>query len=255
MLPRPWGAGAFEVGMSVIVPDPTLQAGETTMRTDERMWPVTSSDTREVATPDGPGLLHVAARDQVRGVLLLGGGHSGQVRTVDLDAVAAELPGHGWAVVTYELPWRVAGRKVGPRPPASDPAWLCGVEAVRATWPGVPVVTGGRSAGARIACRTWDADLAGVVALSFPLHPPGKPAQSRLGELAPVGVPVLLVSGARDPFGSPAELEQALAEPQAGPRELVVVAGATHSFRRPAGARVAAAVAEFVGRLAADRSV
>lgn len=66
---------------------------------------------------------------------------------------------------------------------------------------------------------------------------------------------MLLVSGARDPFGSPAELEQALAEPQAGPRELVVVAGATHSFRRPAGARVAAAVAEFVGRLAADRSV
>ena len=209
----------------------------------------------DLATPDGPGRLHVDAPAEPRGVLLLGGGHSGQVRTVDLDALAAALPGLGWAVVRYELPWRVAGRKVGPRPPASDPAGSAGVDAVRAAWPGLPLVTGGRSAGARIACRTWDADLAGVVALSFPLHPPGKPAQSRLGELAPVGVPMLLISGGRDPFGSPAELEQALAEPQAGPRELVVVAGATHSFRRPAGARVAAAVAEFVGRLAADRSV
>lgn len=213
---------------------------------------MTSTETREVATPEGPGRLHLSLPDRVRGVLLLGGGHSGQVRTVDLDAVAAELPGHGWLVARYELPWRVAGRTVGPRPPTSDPAWSAGVDAVRAAWPGVPLVTGGRSAGARIACRTWDAALAGILTLSFPLHPPGKPAQSRLGELTPVGVPVLLVSGARDPFGTPAEFDAALAEPHAGPRDLVVVDGATHSFPRSSAARVVAAVVEFVGRHGSD---
>lgn len=210
---------------------------------------MTHTDLREVTTPEGPGRLHMALPDgPVGGVLLLGGGHSGQVATGDLDAVAASLPAHGLAVVRYELPWRVAGRKVGPRPPASDPAWLAGVDAVREAWPGVPLFTGGRSAGARIACRTWDAALAGIVALSFPLHPPGKPERSRLGELASVGVPVLLVSGARDPFGSPDELRAALAAPHAGPRELVLVPGATHAFPRAAGASLAEAVAAFVAR-------
>lgn len=204
----------------------------------------------DLATPDGPGRLHVDVPAEPRGVLLLGGGHSGQVRTVDLDALAAALPGLGWAVVRYELPWRVAGRKVGPRPPASDPAWLKGVDAVRGRWPGLPLVTGGRSAGARIACRTWDAGLAGLLALSFPLHPPGRPEASRLGELQPVGVPVLLVSGARDPFGSPAEVQAALAEPHAGPRDLVVVAGATHAFPRATASQVVDAVAAFLSRCA-----
>lgn len=201
-----------------------------------------SDTTRLVPTADGPGRLHIAAPDAVRGVLLLGGGHSGQVDTVDLRALAEALPAHGWAVVRHELPWRVAGRRVGPRPPASDPAWLAGVDAVRATWPGVPLVTGGRSAGARIACRTWTPDLAGVVALSFPLHPPGRPQASRLHELTPVGVPVLLVSGARDPFGSPEQFAAALAERHAGERRLVSVPGATHSFPARATAAVVDAV-------------
>ena len=123
--------------------------------------------------------------------------------------------------------------------------------AVRAAWPGLPLVTGGRSAGARIACRTWDVDLAGVLALSFPLHPPGRPEASRLGELTPVGVPVLLISGARDPFGSPAELADALATPQGGPRELVVVPRATHSFPKPTAQVLTGAVADWL----AGRSV
>lgn len=211
--------------------------------------PANPIETREVATPTGAGLLHLSMPEVVRGVLLLGGGHSGQIRTVDLDALADALPAHGWVVARYELPWRVAGRTVGPRPPTSDPAWLAGMDAVRAAWPGVPLVTGGRSAGARIACRTWGADLAGIVALSFPLHPPGKPEQSRLGELMPVGVPVLLVSGARDPFGSPAEFEAALAGDHAGRRDLVVVPGATHSFPARTASRVSDAVLDFLPSL------
>ena len=151
-------------------------------------------------------------------------------------------------VARYELPWRVAGRKVGPRPPASDQLWQAGVAAVREQWPGVPLVTGGRSAGARIACRTWTPLLAGIVALSFPLHAPGKPATSRLAELQSVGVPVLLVSGARDPFGTPDEWAAAVAAEQAGRRELVIVPGATHSFPARTAQDVLAAVAAFLGR-------
>lgn len=202
-----------------------------------------------VATPAGEGRLHIAAPGDPRAVLLLGGGHSGQIATPDLDALADALPGRGIGVARFELPWRVAGRTVGPRPPASDPLWQAGVDAVRAAHPGVPLFTGGRSAGARIACRTWTPDVAGVVALSFPLHPPGRPDASRLAELTPVGAPVLLVSGARDPFGSPDELASALRGDHAGARELVVVPGATHSFPRGATPTVVAAVAAFVDRL------
>lgn len=207
---------------------------------------------REVATQDGAGRLHLALPSgSVRGIVLLGGGHSGQIDTVDLLALADALPELGWGVARYELPWRVAGRTVGPRPPASDPAWLAGLDVVRSAWPGVPLVTGGRSAGARIACRTWDASLAGVLCLSFPLHPPGKPEASRLGELQPVGVPALLVSGARDPFGSPTELADAIAQPHAGVRDLVVVPGATHSFPRSSVTGVVDAVTSWL----AERSV
>lgn len=207
----------------------------------------------DVATAAGPGRLHLSVPDDVRGVVVLGGGASGQVFTTDLDALAAGLPEHGWVVARYELPWRVAGRRIGPRPPASDAPWQLGVAAVRALWPDVPLVTGGRSAGARIACRTWSQGLAGVVALSFPLHPPGKPEASRLAELTPVGVPVLLVSGARDPFGSPTELTAAAAAENAGPRELVLVPGATHSFPAKAAPAVLTAVADFLDRLGPDR--
>lgn len=204
----------------------------------------------DVPTDAGPGRLHVVAGAEVRVLLVLGGGHSGQVATVDLDAVAAALPARGVAVARFELPWRVAGKKVGPRPPASDPLWTAGVDAARALHPGVPLLTGGRSAGARIACRTWTSDVAAVVALSFPLHPPGKPDASRIAELTPVAAPVLLVSGARDPFGTPEELRAALAASQAGSRRLVVVPGATHAFPRAAAPALVEAVATFAGSVA-----
>lgn len=205
---------------------------------------------RLVSTAAGDGRLHLVAPDAPRALLVLGGGHSGQIATVELDALAAALPAAGIAVARFELPWRVAGKKVGPRPPASDPLWEAGVDAACARYPGVPLVTGGRSAGARIACRTWTPRVAAVVALSFPLHPPGKPAASRGHELTGVAAPVLLVSGARDPFGSPEELRAALGEGHAGPRSLVVVPGATHSFPRSGAPLVVDAVATFVGSVA-----
>ena len=108
------------------------------------------------------------------------------------------------------------------------------------------MVTGGRSAGARIACRTWAPWGAGIVALSFPLHAPGRPTPTRLAELQPVGVPVLLVSGDRDPYGSPDELTNAVSAPQAGQRQLVIIPGATHSFPVRTVPAVLAAVAGFL---------
>lgn len=201
-----------------------------------------------VDTPGGPARLHLAAPEAPRAVLVLGGGASGQVGTPDLEALARELPGVGVAVVRVELPWRVAGRRVGPRPPASDPLWLACVDAVRAGFAGLPLFCGGRSAGARIACRTHGPGVDGVVALAFPLHPPGRPQASRAAELAAVAGPVLVVQGARDPFGTPAELSEALAaQTQAGPREVVAVPGATHTLPAVAGGAIVAAVADFVG--------
>lgn len=213
------------------------------------MVPLVGEQSAQVKTDQGVGRLSWVEPDRPRGVMLLGGGHSGQVHTVDLDALAAALPERGWAVARFEFGWRVAGRKVGPRPPASDPAWRDAVAAVGRRWPGLPLVTGGRSAGARIACRTWTPELAGVLALSFPLHPPGKPESSRAAEVAQVGVPVQLVTGARDPFGTPAEFEAALAQAQEGPRNLVVVPGATHSFPARTAGAVVAATLEFLAGL------
>lgn len=114
------------------------------------------------------------------------------------------------------------------------------------------LVTGGRSAVARIACRTWTPHLAGIVAHSFPLYQPGKPTNTRLAELQPVGVPTLLVSGSRDPFATPAELADAIAVEQAGPRQLVIVPGATHSFPVTTTPAVLSAVAGFLAGLSAS---
>ncbi len=141
-----------------------------------------------------------------RAVLAIGHGAGGGIGARDLAALAAALPPRGYRVALVEQPWRVAGRKVAPAPGTLDVAW-------RALWPslaapGLPVVAGGRSAGARVACRTGaDLGAAAVLALSFPLHPPGRPEKSRAGELpAAAGpLPLLVVQGDRDPFGRPEE--------------------------------------------------
>lgn len=181
----------------------------------------------EVPTPTGPARAHVwTARGPARGpVLVLGHGAGGGVQATDLRS-ATGLTEHGWHVVLVEQPWRVAGRRVAGPPRTLDPPWLAvlaspelaalrrddadaadGADATR------PLVVGGRSAGARVACRTAvEAGADAVLALSFPLHPPGKPEKSRAAELtAPIGagLPVLVLQGERDAFGRPAEVEDA----------------------------------------------
>ena len=187
---------------------------------------------------------------RARALLVLGHGAGGGIEARDLATLAQQLPPEGVAVIRVEQPWRAAGKRVAGPPAQLDKAWLaCVPEAVRLTGVTGPLVVGGRSAGARVACRTAGAvGAAGVVALAFPLHPPGRPDRSRVAELLSVEVPVLVVQGDRDSFGGPAEL----------PEETCVVAvpGADHGFRVPASgplsqpealALIVGAVRDFVG--------
>jgi predicted alpha/beta-hydrolase family hydrolase len=134
--------------------------------------------------------------------------------------------------VLVEQPWHVAGRRVAVAPPRLDEAWLAALGALELRPGGSPLVVGGRSAGARVACRTaTTVGAAGVLALAFPLHPPGRPERSRVGELAAAGVPVVVVQGERDAFGTPADLA-ALALPDVE----IVQAPGDHALRAAADA-------------------
>jgi uncharacterized protein len=172
----------------------------------------------EIDTPHGPARAHRRLADDPRGLLVLGHGAGGGVQARDLVAAAGAALAEGFSVVLVEQPYRVAGRK-SPAPAAQlDAAWTAVIEHLEPT--GV-LVTGGRSAGARVACRTAAATGAdGVLCLAFPVHPPGRPEKSRLDELDAVSVPVLIVQGTADPFGMP---------PEASGRTLVKVPG-NHSL-------------------------
>jgi predicted alpha/beta-hydrolase family hydrolase len=172
-------------------------------------------------------------------LLALGHGAGGSVDSPDLLAVRSAALSARVAVARVTQPYRVAGRRA-PAPAAHlDEAWtavLTGLRRQRPELAAVPLVVGGRSSGARVACRTAAATgAAGVVALAFPLHPPGRPDRSRAAELA-TGLPTLVVNGDRDPFGVPP------ASPQV---RVVVLPGRAHSLRGDQ-APLAAAVLDFL---------
>ncbi|MFD3524308.1 alpha/beta family hydrolase [Streptomyces sp. NPDC058653] len=173
-------------------------------------------------------------------VLAVGHGAGGGVEARDLQALTAALPPLGVTVALVEQPWRVAGKKLAPAPKTLDTGW-------RALWPalakpGLPVVAGGRSAGARVACRTArELGAHAVLALSFPLHPPGRPEKSRADELLGAGVPTLVVQGGNDPFGKPEEFPAPFSAPAPGPaggQELIEVPYGDHSFTVPKRAKL-----------------
>lgn len=217
-----------------------------------------------VATPVGPGRLFLDLATAPTAILVLGHGAGGGVDAADLLALAQRLPALGVSVVRFEQPWRTAGRKVAVAPPRLDEAWQAGVRwsAQQPWWLG-PVVFGGRSAGARVACRTaTDPQVAAVVCLAFPLHPPGRPDRSRVAELLAPRVPRLVLQGTNDAFGGADEVREALGDAgtlgDGGRVEIVALPGADHGFRlaraaafRPADlqATVLAAVHAFVTRL------
>jgi hypothetical protein len=209
----------------------------------------------DVPTSVGPGRLTVAEAEHPVAVLWLGHGAGGGIDAVDLAALAGRLPGLGITVVRYEQPWRVAGKRVAARPATLDAAWLETVPRVRALAGELPLVVGGRSAGARVACRTAaSAGAAAVVCLAFPLHPPGRPEKSRLAELLEPSVPVLVLQGGRDTFGTAADVRGATASEDDRIR-VVEVPAADHGMKvlkdSPLGAAgvrdlVSSTVAEFV---------
>jgi len=187
--------------------------------------PLTSS--RAVPTSRGTARIDLDLPPAPRSLLVLGHGAGGGVDAVDLVAVRDVLLPCGVAVARLTQPYREAGRgRESPtgahggtsttgesrprrRAPAParhlDDAYVEVVTGLRGDLPDVPLIVGGRSSGARVACRTARTlDAAAVLALAFPLHPPGRPERSRLPELA-TGLPTLVVNGDRDPFGVPPE--------------------------------------------------
>lgn len=181
------------------------------------------SRTRTLPTPHGDARLVTYRAATPIATLLLTHGAGGGIEAPDLQAIAAELPRQGVTVELLEMPWRVAGKKLAPRPAVLDECLMAAASALR---PRTPRVVGGRSAGARAAARCAAALHAdGVLALAFPLHPPGRPERSRLEELEGAGVPTLVIQGERDPFGRPEEFPQDV--------DLTVVPLADHSFHVP----------------------
>ncbi|MEU9311629.1 alpha/beta family hydrolase [Streptomyces sp. NPDC048256] len=186
--------------------------------------------TETVETEAGTARITWHRAEKPRLVLAVSHGAGGGVEARDLRALAAVLPGRGVSVALVEQPWRVAGKKVAPAPKTLDVGWRGIWPAVVA--PGLPVISGGRSAGARVACRTaTELGAHAVLALSFPLHPPGRPEKSRADELLGAGVPTLVVQGGNDPFGRPDEFP-------AGGYDLVEVPYGDHGFAVPKRAGV-----------------
>jgi predicted alpha/beta-hydrolase family hydrolase len=198
----------------------------------------------QVGTTAGPAHLQIDQVGQPRFLLVLTHGAGGGVGSADLLAARQAGLEAGGAVALVLQPYRVAGARAPGSAPRQDAAWLEIIAALRAGGAagpeGLPLVQGGRSNGARVACRTAEAAGAtAVIALAFPLHPPGKagqPDKSRAGELRSAGVPVLVINGENDPFGVP-EVSDA--------DRLVVLSGETHSLSRHP-AEIAAAVASWL---------
>jgi predicted alpha/beta-hydrolase family hydrolase len=210
----------------------------------------TRTSTTEVETPIGPARVHLTRPAGARGSLVLTHGAGGSIRAGDLAAVRAGLVAEGWAVALVEQAWVLGGRKMPPPAATQDPAWLpvlARLSSGRARLPR-PLVVGGKSNGARVACRTaHETGADAVLCLAFPLHPPGRPEMSRAAELRaplPHGIPLHVVQGESDPFGTPDEVRAELPDPS-----WVTAARGAHGFtKKPED--VVSAARDFLTRLA-----
>jgi predicted alpha/beta-hydrolase family hydrolase len=192
----------------------------------------------ELDTPHGPARVHLRDVERPRAALALGHGAGGGVESPDLVAAAGAAQEAGLTVALVEQPYRVAGRRSPAPSHQLDAAWIAVIGQLGFE---VPLIAGGSSSGARVACRTArETGAAAVLCLAFPLHPPGKaddPSKSRLAELDAVKFPTLVVQGERDPFGMP---------PSAPDRTVVQVPG-THSLR--SRSEVTTAVSEWIEKI------
>jgi predicted alpha/beta-hydrolase family hydrolase len=195
----------------------------------------------DLETPHGPARAHVRpAEGEPRAALVLGHGAGGGIKAPDLQAAQTAATRAGVSVALVEQPYAVAGRRSPAPPKQLDAAWLSVIGQLQAgDLAGLPLLSGGRSSGARVACRTATAAGAlGVLCLAFPVHPPGRPEKTRLPELDGAGVPVLVVQGESGPFGMP---------PEAPDRRVVVLPG-DHGLKKDIPG-VAAAVSEWLAQV------
>jgi predicted alpha/beta-hydrolase family hydrolase len=180
----------------------------------------------EIETPHGPARAFIHSADKPVGALILGHGANGGLSAPDLVAVTGVALSARFSVALVEQPYLVAGRR-SPAPARQlDAAWTAVVNRLReGELSGLPLIVGGRSAGARVVCRTAaDTGAVAVLCLAFPLHAPGRSGaadKTRQPELDSVQVPTLVVQGARDPFGMP----------QASPIRSVVTVPGNHSLK------------------------
>jgi uncharacterized protein len=192
----------------------------------------------QIETGFGPATVELELPADPRFLLVLTHGAGGGVDAPDLLAARDAAAALGGAVARVLQPYRVRGARAPGPGPRQDDAWLEIIARLRAEVPGVPLIQGGRSNGARVACRTARAaGAAGVIALAFPLHPPGRPERSRADELRAAGMSVLVINGSRDPFGIP---------DRADATKVVVLAGETHALTGSPG-RVAEEVGTWLG--------
>jgi predicted alpha/beta-hydrolase family hydrolase len=196
-----------------------------------------------IETPHGPGRAHLHPAEGAVGALVLGHGAGGGVGAPDLVAATEAAVALGVSVALVEQPYRVAGRRSPAPAKQLDAAWIAIVEHLAAgPLRDLPLIAGGRSSGARVACRTaGEVGAVGVLCLAFPVHPPGRPEKSRLEELDSLSVPVLVVQGESDPFGMP---------PSAPGRTVAAIPG-DHGLKRDSAA-LKAAVTEWLVALLPD---
>jgi predicted alpha/beta-hydrolase family hydrolase len=200
----------------------------------------------EVETPHGPAGVHLHPVDEPLGALVLGHGAGGGVGAPDLVAATEAARSERFSVALVEQPYLVAGRRSPAPANRLDEAWSAVVARLREDeLRGLPLVVGGRSAGARVACRTAaETGAVAVLCLAFPVHAPGRPEKTREHELDAVELPVLVVQGDHDPFGMPA----------AAPGRRVVTVAGNHSLKADLDA-VGTAVREWLASLPGNRPI
>ncbi|MGX7824350.1 alpha/beta hydrolase family protein [Actinokineospora sp. 24-640] len=196
--------------------------------------------TATIDTPHGPARAELHSAPSGRAALLLGHGAGGGIGAPDLVAATHGATAAGVHVALVEQPYRVAGRRAPAPAGQLDTAWLAVAAHLSTLWfPDLPLLFGGRSSGARVACRTSAAgEAVGVVCLAFPVHPPGKPEKTRQPELDAVEVPTLVIQGESDPFGQPAPAHH---------REIIPLPG-DHSLKRDP-ATLSRSVEEWLARI------
>jgi uncharacterized protein len=187
--------------------------------------------TIQLDTSHGPARAHVRPVESPVAALVLGHGAGGGIESPDLVGATDAAHSAGLSVALVEQPYRVAGRRTPAPASQLDAAWLDVVpQLADGPLSGLSLLTGGRSLGARVACRTAaQTGSVAVLCLAFPVHPPGRPEKSRLSELDAVEVPTLVVQGESDPFGMPPDR----------PNRTVTRVPGTHSLKSSAAVQAA----------------